>query len=133
MNPGLGDAHTDRVEEGVAGVALQLRDSRHARTERRARAEVAHARSTTLSLSLFGRGSGQGWRGSILWGSGPVVSGTGAVDRPDTDAGRQLGQLLPVGQRARTVTCRRRPIVRPPAAGRSVIRRPILVVGCPIL
>ena len=29
-------------------------------------------------------------------------------------------------------TCRGRPIVRPPAAGRSVIR-PILVVGCPIL
>ena len=47
MNPGLGDAHTDGMEEGVAGVTLQLRDSRHAGTERGARAEVAHARPTT--------------------------------------------------------------------------------------
>ena len=40
MDPGLRNAHAHRVEQGVAGAALQLRDTGHPGAERGARVEA---------------------------------------------------------------------------------------------
>jgi len=90
VDPGLWNPDADRVEEGVAGRALQLRDTSHPRAEGGARGEVGHTvpdeagRCPRLVLHLLDGGLRRP----------PELRPhlRPPINRPDTDAGRQVGK-----------------------------------------